>query len=712
MSRTNMTVAVRVEDDGWPLGDTVVLRSRRVRRTSAGTRMARFDDDVWPLTPAHPDAHAQSINLWWTTYPTTSANQFRTFVLAALDHPYPVAITGHKTIDRAGPGTVRLWFMRLRAFAVWLDHRGVERLSEADDQVLEDYLDHVRATSASPEVRRQLLGAVRALWAYAEFLPDVCRLSTNDPWKGIPVSQLAERPAPGRFNATPRIAESTMQPLLDWALRIVEDMGPDIRDAWRYFQALEAGVHPSQEPYRDLPPRERLQLFAQAAARSGVALPGNPKKQPGEISDSHLGLEPRRRTDHLGGQAKAVAARLGLPIADDCFIGTVTGLVNDVPWRDREITVAELPRLVRHAMAACFVVICYLTGTRPGEVLTLRRGCRDTDENSGELLIRGRPGKGSDRTPDTGADTEAAAKPSQPWVTVQPVHEAIALLESLHDADLLFPAELLTNNPRSVGFAQRSNQMNDGIESMVAWINDTFATPGEQPLIPPDPSKKLLGSRFRRTLAYFIVRRPRGLIAAALQYAHISTKVTLNYAGEGDTSWMEDLAVEKLEVVLEQIDDDCTLAEDGEHVSGPSAAEYRTRLGRVAKFSGRIVSSIRSVERLLHQADPDIHHGEGMTCVHRAETAECRMEKVTLGLPAGSGPDESFCRTSCLNLAYTDRDIMQLHRELADYEATASDALAPRPRRDRAAAQARAAQQVIDRHEATRPSGDVEAKVV
>jgi hypothetical protein len=45
----------------------------------------------------------------------------------------------------------------------------------------------------------------------------------------------------------------------------------------------------------------------------------------------------------------------------------------------------------------------------------------------------------------------------------------------------------------------------------------------------------LHGSRFRRTLAYFIVRRPRGLIAAALQYSHVSTKVTLRYAGEGDT---------------------------------------------------------------------------------------------------------------------------------------------------------------------------------
>jgi integrase len=709
MSRTAIAEAARIEADEWPHGDTVVLRSRTVRRGSAAMSMACFDDSVWPLTPTHPDAHSQSVNLWWNTYPAASGRQFKTFVLAALEHPYPVAISGHKSIDRAGPGTVRLWFVRLRAFAVWLEHRGVEWLSAVDDHVLDDYLVHVLATSASPAVRRQLLGAVRALWAYAEYLPAACRISTKDPWEGAPVSQLAECPAPGRFNATARIAETTMQALLDWALRIIEDLGPDIRDAWRYFQALEAGVHPDQETYRNLPPRERLRLFAKAAVRSGAALPGDPAGS-GTVSYYHLGrllgLDPQHRYQHLGVQARSVADRLGLSIADDCYIGTVTGLVNGVPWRDRPITVVELPRLVRYVVAACFVVHCYLTGARPGEVLALRRGCRDTDEETGELLIRGRAGKGYDRTP------HESSEPGRPWVTVQPVHDTIALLESLHGADLLFPADLLRSDPRSAGSARRSNQMNDDMQSLVTWINDTFTPSGEPPVIPPDPSKRLHGSRFRRTLAYFIVRRPRGLVAAALQYAHVSTKVTLNYAGEGDTSWMDDLAVEKLEMVLDQNDDDQTLAEDGEHVSGPSATEYRTRLGRVAKFSGRVVRSIRSAERLLHQADPDIHHGEGMTCVYRAETAECRKEKIMLGLPAGSAPEESFCQTACINLAYTDRDIMHVGQQLADYEATASDVLAPRPRRDRAAAQAAAARKVIDRHEATRPSHIEEVEAV
>lgn len=156
-------------------------------------------------------------------------------------------------------------------------------------------------------------------------------------------------------------------------------------------------------------------------------------------------------------------------------------------------------------------------------------------------------------------------------------------------------------------------------------------------------------------------------------------------------------------MVLEQNDGDWSRIQDGEHVSGPSADEYHSRLCGVARFSGRVVRSVRSVERLLGQADPDIHHGDAMTCVHRAETAECRKEKLAFGLPADRGPDESFCRSSCTNLVYTDRDIAQLRSKIPAWETTAHDPLAPQPRRARAAALAARAGSIIDAREAIRP---------
>jgi hypothetical protein len=92
-----------------------------------------------------------------------------------------------------------------------------------------------------------------------------------------------------------------------------------------------------------------------------------------------------------------------------------------------------------------------------------------------------------------------------------------------------------------------------------------------------------------------------------------------------------------------------------------------------------------------------------MTCVHRAETAVCRKEKLLLGLPAGDGPDESLCRSTCANLAYTDRDIAEHRRRLPVLETEARDPMTPRPRRDRAAAQAAQICAVIEQHEASRP---------
>ncbi|WP_242537437.1 integrase SAM domain protein [Streptomyces sp. BRB081] len=700
MAREAATRIHTSDEITWPADDTLVLRSRPIHPGTMTGEMATFGDSIWPLTPAHPDLHADAINLHWKTYPPTLADQFKCFVLATLDHPHPVIMSGQKTHDQASCGNIKIWFMRQRAFAIWLEHHDVEHLSDVDDGLLDAYLEHVRALSVSDGAKYQLLNAVRALWAYSKHLPADCRLDTAVPWNGVPIDDLLERLPPGRFNATPRIAAATMEALLDWSLRIIEDLGPDICSAWTHYELLEAGRHPSQHGYQGLSPRERLLSLTEELARTGGALPGV-RGNPGKVSAYHLGrllgLEKDRRYEYLAQQARVLADEAGIPIADDCYVGTISGRISDRPWRDRPITVAELPRLIRILMAAGFVVICYLTGARPGEALALRRGCRAVDEETSELLIQGRRGKGFDRTPLDPVD------PKRPWVTVQPVHDTIAMLESLHDADLLFPASLHKKTRRARKFAPRTWQINRDMEILLAWVNDTFAPEDGSLPIPPDPTKHLHGSRFRRTLAYFIVRRPRGLIAAALQYSHVSTKVTLRYAGEGDTSWAEDLAVEKLEMVLEQNDDDWTRLQDGEHVSGPSAGEYRSRLGGVARFSGRVVRAVRSVERLLDQVDPDIHHGDAMTCVHRAETAECRKEKLALGLAADSGPDESFCRRSCSNLIYTDRDIAQLRGKLSTWDATAHDPLAPQPRRARAAALAAQARSVIEAHEAIRP---------
>ncbi|WP_032758421.1 MULTISPECIES: hypothetical protein [unclassified Streptomyces] len=92
-----------------------------------------------------------------------------------------------------------------------------------------------------------------------------------------------------------------------------------------------------------------------------------------------------------------------------------------------------------------------------------------------------------------------------------------------------------------------------------------------------------------------------------------------------------------------------------------------------------------------------------MTCVWRAATAACRKAKLALGLPGADAPDEADCRSTCANLAYTDRDITELQQELLQLQADAADPLAPKPRRDRAAAQAAQHLTIIERHRGGAP---------
>jgi integrase len=698
----NLALANAADALQWPAGDTVILRSRVIRPGTPAARLSRFADPVWILQPAHPHAHHGVNSLHWPRFPEDLVPAFKTLALAVLDHPYPPALAIERRSTRMAIDTFSLTVRDLRVFAQWMSDQGMQAIAEVTPFALDAYRAHVLALAIPAPRQAKLLNAVRITWGFRDLLPSQCQLPEAAPWDGASGHDLARVTVRGGGCKTPRIPAATMEALLAWSLRMLEDLGPDIASAWEEYRQLNDGAHPSQRRFDGLAPALRLDLFLDDARRDGAALPG--QRGPGgqwQVNPSHLSRLLGLRSNLPASQARRAAARSGLPVAPGSFIGTIRGRLDGRPWRDQPITVGEIQDLVRFLTAACFVIVSYLSGLRPGEALNLRRGCRDTDPGTGQLLLAGRSGKGTDRQPPAGGEDPLA----RPWVVVAPVHDAIAMLERLTPHSLIFPAShVRAQGRRSPGeHARVSRYLTRDLEQFTSWVNATFAGPGGTPQIPPDPAGHIHARRFRRTLAYFIVRRPRGLIAAALQYGHVSTRVTLSYSGTADTTWMEDLAVERLELVLEQADRDWALIEGGEHVSGPSAQEYRDRVARLRRFEGRVVSQARNIERLLARTDSSIHHGEAMTCVYTAETAACRKAMADQGLPAGNAPDESQCRASCQNLAWTDRDISHLGDRLTILEARAADPLAPRPLRDRALAQAARARDIIARHQATRP---------
>lgn len=692
----------------WPAPDVLVLRSRTVRPGTPDSRMSRFGDPVWVLQPAHPDAHRGVGASHWEKFPPGLVLPFKTICLALLDHPVPES-RGTRTGPDIAIMTVSDWVLHMRVLAAWMDEQDLS-LNGLTDRQLDAYRSHVTALSVPDGRKRDLLNTVVLIHAYRDLLPAECRLGTRSPWRGAEGEELVPVPRAGLVNKTRRIAPGTMEPLLAWSLRMLEDIGPDIAAACLAWQQLRQCSHPSQEGFTGLSQRQRLAVFLARTAESGRALPGRRDAAGRLVPDESrlcrlLGIPPRVQTLKSGLQRRMVAES-GLPLAEGCPLGTpVTGTIDGRPWRDRPVTAGELPELTRVLTGALFVIVCYLSGMRPGEALNLRRGCRASDPETGELMLAGRRGKGRGRTPLAGPG-RAGDDLARRWVVVQPVHDAVALLEQIAPHEWLFPPvyhrEALPWR-RAEDHTRSSRYIADDVAAFMAWVNRTFIPADGSTPIPADPDGRLTVSRFRRTLAYFIVRRPRGLIAAALQYGHLATKVTMSYAGRADAGWLDDMAVERLELVIEQAGRDHALLEDGEHVSGPSAAEYRARVERAAGFAGRVITSARNAERLLGHAGGNIHHGDGMTCVWAKATAACRKAKLAAGLPDTGEPDDSECRTACINLAYTDRDIRQLADRLTVLEDRAGDTLAPQPLRDRAAAQAATVRAVIARHDQDRP---------
>jgi hypothetical protein len=101
------------------------------------------------------------------------------------------------------------------------------------------------------------------------------------------------------------------------------------------------------------------------------------------------------------------------------------------------------------------------------------------------------------------------------------------MLESLSEFPFLFPASAIYAHavrPNEHN-ARSGHSVNRDLEDFVSWVNRTFRNSDGTPPIPPDPTKHLHGTRFRRTLAYFIVRRPR--------WAHLSSPPIRTYRHKG-----------------------------------------------------------------------------------------------------------------------------------------------------------------------------------
>lgn len=686
----------------WPGPDTVVLLHRPLRPGTDPSALSRFTEDRWNVDPAVFEEHAKARSLHFATIPRPLRQDAKYYIWQLINHPSPGTMRHSGGGDRPAIATILTVFSSSKDFLSWLHRHDVTAFAQVTPALLNEYLVDVDDEPISMTRKYRRVGEVRRLWSARGILPPRMRLPAVLPWGGEESRDLFGRLRADRDNRTPRIGELTMQHLLIWAIRFTEDFADDIVAARAEYEEsrLRQLNGATRSPVKI---RTRMTAYLDRLREHGATLPG----QVGPdgtlvINWRHIGriLGCTESVRLTASGRKAIES--GIPIADGAYLDTpATGRLEGRLWRPRGITFHEAPRLTRLLTTACFVIIAYLSGARPGEVLNLRRGCIEYDTANDLWLMTGRHYKNA--VDADGNKLPAGAPRRDPWVVVAPVARAVAVLERLHPHPLLFPNRITPHqqhlrNTKRRGEARTDGQISRDLAAFVTWVNTECRRLDRTDVIPPDERGRLAASRFRRTLAWFIRRRPRGLVAASIQFGHLHTRMLQGYAGSYESGFPDEYAFEDWLYRLEILADDVQALEDGEHVSGPAADAYRHRVTAATRqFAGHVLTSDRQARDLLGNPLLQIHHGQGMTCVLDPAQALCQL-RGTIDDPLVT-PDTDDCRPKCRNIARTDRDIQHLRRHHRELTAVVDNPLAPPIRHDRERHELTRLQRILDAHE-------------
>lgn len=691
----------------WPGPDTLVLMNRQIRSDADLARLSRFADDRWDLNAAVFENHTRSLSLNFEVIPGPLRLATKFYIWQLINHPKARSMR-HSAKGRISMQSLsNLFFAYLPHVLKWFVDQGVTEFCQVTSEILWAYLDRLDDDEVSTNKRYRHIIEVRRLWIHRSILPFYLRLPEAPPWDGEDTQNLLERRRIDRENRTKRIGEHTMQALLRWAVRFVEDFAEDILAAWDEHRMLMARRPKYTRGRRR--PRKWGELQADIIAYL-EGLRSRDESLPGKRRDDGT-LEPAWR--HIGALLDCASSfeftssgdlirESGLPIEDNIYLDApITAELDSQPWHQR-ITFTQGPRLARLLSTACFVIISYLSGARVGEVLNLRRGCITFDTDTDLWLMEGLYFKGAED--EDGNKIPQGTPREEPWVVIEIVAQAVEVLERLHESHLLFPIRLkpIKTTPgkerKRRGEGRADLEIAQDLTHFIAWVNDHCQQMGRKDLIPADPAGPIVSSRFRRTLAWFIRRKPRGLIAASIQYGHTYTRMLQGYAGSYEAGFLDEYAFEDWLFRLEGIAEDERSLLAGEHVSGPAADAYRYRIQAANReFAGRVLHSERQARDLIGNPILQIHHGEGMTCVLNPPTAACQL-RGSADDPMVT-PDTDDCRPRCQNIARTDRDIAHIRQRVDELAAIVDDPLAPSIRHAREQHELDRLRAIIEEHQ-------------
>lgn len=401
---------------------------------------------------------------------------------------------------------------------------------------------------------------------------------------------------------------------------------------------------------------QRLEALLANYKKGSRPLPGaseRPANCISRINLAHLAREARCKMDVVQrvarGAVEETAEEVG--IDDDTYLRTPMACkLEGRPWLDR-LRYKDVPKMLTLLSTAAYILIAFYSGMRDSEIKHLRKGCltavRDSAGEPIRYLLTSLAFKGENNI----------AGVSATWVVSEEVAHAVKVLETIQspEAEFLFAPSLLPlagrRHTKASHGAMTVHQTNRELNRFVAWVNEYCGAQGHTGFIPQDNGRvwRLATQQFRRTLAWFIARRPGGSIAGAIQFRHRSIQMFEGYAGTSKSGFRPEVEGEKAmargHYLLEQADKN----EHGSVFSGPASAEAASRVqefANLARFDGLVADNERQLKKLVSRHEPNVYLGEMVTCVFNPEKALCLRES------GGKTPNPAGCvPLGCRNVA-------------------------------------------------------------
>ncbi|MFG2882827.1 hypothetical protein ACGFYV_11045 [Streptomyces sp. NPDC048297] len=720
-----------------PAPDTPVFALDRARPGTAARDIPLFGDPTWNLAALSHGESTTNLSVVWDKEPTPLLLGLKRAGWALLNLPTPQSLlTGSRAATRERPAvaTLRSVIRSWGYLARWLGTRPIGSLAEITPELMEEYATERGSQEIDRRVLIHELFSITRLWAFAPFLLPEDRIPMP-PWENPEVGGTGayadglRQWQRGGENATAPIHPSVMSPLLVWALRTLTDLAPDILEARAEMRRILNGAPRNAQPGG----RDKLRAYLQHLDETGQPVPGFNSLRVQTIRQAHM-----RRTNAapppLPNHNQYIAGLLGVSVSQvNQSIGTImqafpglttgdgaplsteiTGRIDGRPWRG-VIDFEEVQDLSEHLMTAGLIVIAYLSGIRPQEVLQLERSCCTTEHRPDGTVrhrITGRHFKTV--TDNRGNHIPQGAVRDHPWTVIAPVQQAVTALEDLTDGRLLFPRSLSKcHKPRTyLGSALTPALAIARIRRFTAWANELARQHGrDHELILDDPEGTITLRRFRRTIAWFIVRRPSGRIALGIQYGHVTASLADGYGGRSTADMLQLLDLEQALASAETLAAAAERLTAGECVSGPAVGRYIAAANEFqSTYAGGFLSKRQHKALIANPRLQVFDHPESfLTCNYDPHTALCNPARGKGDATAQRTPSHSRCHSACPNIARTDTHMDLASTEIERINAEVSDGLLPHPIRRRLEQRRQTLAALIEDHRQTRTTNTPEA---